>query len=225
MAEAEKNMFEELFIQKAAKGDFLFPEQSREDCQNVLSSDAGAEEKSEAIFSLCETFRCEALKKAGKLANRDCEKLIRLIRSYEKELGEDAGIVLLRQGARSEKFHDYESALKFYEASLRCDIQHPPSRYFRLNNLAFCLNVSCRFDKAEEFLRAATFMDPLRYNAWKNLGVCLEFQKNYEEAAECYFRAVCCSHGERRSVKHFLRLLERQPALQEKYPKWSNLED
>jgi len=61
-------------------------------------------------------------------------------------------------------------------------------------------------------------MDPLRYNAWKNLGVSLEFQKKYEEAAECYFRAICCSHGERRSVKHFLRLLERQPAIAEKYP-------
>lgn len=221
----ETNMFEELFIPQGVEGDFRFSEETREDYQRVLSSDAGIEEKSEALFSLCETYRCEAFKRSGKLDTADFDSLIKLIRSFEKELGEDAGLVLLRQGARSEKFQDFESAMKFYEASLSCNIQDPSGRYFRLNNLAFCLNVMRRFDKAEEFLRAATSMDPLRYNSWKNLGVSLEFQGKYEEAAECYFRAICCSRGEGRSVKHFLRLLERQPVLAEKYPKLVNEEE
>lgn len=218
MSSTEKNMYEELFIMQGVEGDFHFCDQSMEDYRKILNSEASVEEKSEALFSICETYRCEAFKRGGKLNPADCNGLIKLIRSYEQELGEDAGLVLLRQGGRSEKFQDFESATKFYEASLSCDIRNSRGRYFRLNNLAFCLNVMQRFDRAEEFLRAATSMDPLRYNAWKNLGVSLEFQGKHEEAAECYFRAICCSYGEGRSVKHFLRLLERQPALAEKYP-------
>jgi len=218
MGNAEINMFDELFISPEVEGDFQSPSQTREDYRSVLNSNAGCEEKREALFAFCETYRLEAFQNGGKLQAVDCHELIKFIRSFEHELGEDSGIALIRQGARCEKFHDFENAIKFYEASLQCDIRHLPSRYFRLNNLAFCLNVIRQFDKAEEFLRAVTSMDPLRYNAWKNLGVSLEFQKKYEEAAECYFRAICCSHGERRSVKHFLRLLERQPAIAEKYP-------
>jgi tetratricopeptide (TPR) repeat protein len=60
-------------------------------------------------------------------------------------------------------------------------------------------------------------MNPERYNAWKNLGVTLEHQGKYEEAAERYQKAAICSRGERRSIRHFFRLLKRQPVLREKY--------
>jgi tetratricopeptide (TPR) repeat protein len=225
MENNESDMFKELFIKSDARGEYLFPPMGKDDCRAVLNSDTDTERKLEALAMLCESYRCEAKKRGGKLKAKDCADLVKTIKSFEEELGEDAGITLVQQGGRCEKFGDYENAIRFYEASLSCVVETHVVRYFRLNNLAFCLNVMRKFDRAEEFLRAATAMEPLRYNGWKNLGVCLERQGKHEEAAECYFRAICCSRGEGRCVRHFLRLLERQPVLAGKYPNFSNNEE
>ena len=64
-------------------------------------------------------------------------------------------------------------------------------------------------------MHLAIDIQPEQYNAWKNLGVSLEHQEQYEEAAECYLKAVVCSEGEKRTIDHLFRLVERHPSLKE----------
>ena len=227
-SDGQENMFEELFIDRQqAWGEFLIPYTPKWKCLKMLRSKGKQDIRNEALVMLVEWYQCETARNRGKYDPAACEELIGIIQDFSKKYPDpdiEIGMMLGRQGSGCEKRGDYESALKFYKACLEFPVSDQRFRYFRLNNLGFCLNFLKKFEAAEEFLRAAAAMDPERYNAWKNLGVTLEHQGKYEEAAECYLKAVECSRGERRSISHYRRLLVRQPVLAEKYPEIENEE-
>lgn len=220
--EAKNNMYKELFINPEKRGgEFFIPYTPKAKCLRMLRSEKNQEIRNRGLVMLAEWFRFETSRNRGKFDPAKCDELIRMIVDFGRKYpdpGFEIGEMLCREGAASEGFDDYESALKFYKASIAFLVSNPKLRYFRLNNLGFCLNFFRKFEEAEEFLRAATAMGPERYNAWKNLGVTLEHQGKFEEAAECYLKAIESSRGEPRSVCHFRRLLVRQPALADKYP-------
>lgn len=228
MSDAEKNMYEELFIGQGKRGgEFFIPYTPKEKCLKMLRSKGKQEIRNRGLVMLIEWYRFETSRNAGKYDPAACDELIGIIRDFSQrypEPGFDIGAILGHQGSLSEKSRDYDSALIFYKASLGFTVSNPNLRYFRLNNLGFCLNFFRKFEAAEEFLRAAVAMTPEWYNAWKNLGVTLEHQQKYEEAADCYLEAIRLSRGEIRSVRHFQRLVERQPALAGKYPEIENEE-
>ena len=228
MSEQEKNMHEELFIgQDKRGGEYFIPYTPKGKCRQMLRSKGKQEIRNRGLVMLTEWYRFETSRNGGKYDAAVCDELIGIICDFARqypEPGFDVAAVLTHEGAESEKALDYESALKFYKASLGFQVSDPKLRYYRLNNLGFCLNFFRKFDVAEEFLRAAVAMAPERYNAWKNLGVTLEHQGKYEEAADCYMKAIEHSQGERRSVLHLKRLIIRQPALTEKYPDIHNEE-
>lgn len=97
--------------------------------------------------------------------------------------------------------------------------QNPMHLFCRLNDYAFLLNLSERFEEAEKVLRAVGRVGlPSEYRClykilWKNLGVSLEHQGQYEEAAECYLKAVCRSGKRYGAVKYLERLIGRHPSL------------
>ena len=217
------DMHEELFINTDEKGDFWIAPESKENYLNILSSGADALSKAKALSAVIECYRFEAFNDAGRLKKPTIVKIIETMRSVEQALGsESLGKILFYQGGRSESFRDYESAATFYEESLACEILDPEVRYWRLNNLAFCLNFLRCFEKAETYLKEAIFMKPLRYNAWKNLGVSFEHQGDFDRACDCYVQAMTCSNSEARSSAHFRRILERYPVLKKKYVKIKN---
>lgn len=229
MSDAEKNMYEELFINPEKRGgEFFIPYTSKRKCLSMLKSKGKQEARNRGLVMLTEWYRFETSRSGGKYDAAACDEMIGIIVDFARkypEPGFEVGTMLGYEGSCSEKCGDYESALKFYRASLGFKVSDPKLRYFRLNNLGFCLNFFRKFDEAEEFLRAATAMAQERYNAWKNLGVTLEHLQKYEEAAECYMEAIRRSRGEPRSVRHFKRLLERQPALAGKYPDFDEHEE
>ncbi|MEI7752402.1 MAG: tetratricopeptide repeat protein [Candidatus Omnitrophota bacterium] len=228
MNEKETDMFEELFIDsEKSGGDFFIPYTPKAACLKMLQSSKKQETRNYGLLMLAQWYRVETAHNAGKYDACACDELISMMLDFSRKYPAPGFVIaatLLGEGAKSEKSRDYESALKFYKASLRCSAKDPSLKYFQLNNLGFCLNFFRKFDNAEEFLRAAVAMAPERYNAWKNLGVTLEHQGKYEEAAECYMKAIEHSQGERRSVRHLKRLIIRQPALTEKYPEIHNEE-
>ena len=128
-------------------------------------------------------------------------------------------------GGRSFDYHDYETALKLYQESMAFELKNPSPaylsaevretrpRYFRLNNIGFCLNFLKRFDEAEEYLRAAVDLYPPHFFAWKNLGVSLEHLGKYKEAAEAYWTGIRRSAKGEIHIKHLRRLIDRQPSL------------
>lgn len=97
--------------------------------------------------------------------------------------------------------------------------QGPVDLFCRINDYAFLLNLSRRFEESERILRAVGKVGlPREYRClykifWKNLGVSLEHQGRYEEAAECYLKAVCRSGKRYGAVKYLERLLRRYPSL------------
>lgn len=219
-----KDMFEELFIDTDQPSpEYCEVPGSKKHCLSILNSDCSFVEKIKAANDFCNICRYKAFKNGGKISESDLAEMIAVIVKLgedEPEFCNETGISLVLEGTRSEKDRDYRSAFRFYCESLKFEIADPFYKYFQLNNYGFCLNFMQKFGEAEEFLRAAIAIAPNRYNALKNLGVSLEHQGRFVEAAECYYNAVFYGRGEARAVAHYKRLLERQPSLKENYPQY-----
>lgn len=216
----KNEMVSELFISVKENKEYLFPPKSKEEYLKVLKDKGSIDDKIKALSAIIEISRLERVDNKGKYTDGAAKKMVNLLHKFGLQIGlsEKVAFLLMDEGMFCEKMGDYKSALCFYESSLPFEIKNEKYKYFRLNNLAFCLNYFRRFEEAEKYLREAVQMSPGVYNAWKNLGVCLEHQCQFEEAAECYFKAVELTKGkEPRSVQHLKRLIKRIPSL-EKIP-------
>jgi len=212
------DMAAELFIKPVQNIEFLIPPKSKEEYIKILESCCSREEWLFALRCLLEVYRAGGLKSGGYYSEEGCNELIALLKKYGKDIQfqEDVARFAYMEGSYCERVRDYPKAIKFYEASLVIfELNNLHFRYYQYNNLAFCLNYSERFLEAEEYLRKAIAILPKQYNAWKNLGVSLEHQGQYEEAAVCYLKAIFLSNGEQRSRMHLNRLIERHEWLKE----------
>lgn len=223
MDNARNNMFEELFISpEKGSGEVSIPFTSKTECLEMIRSKGKPEARIVGLAILADWYRLETVRSAGKHDAAACDELIGIVRDFGRqypEAGVEIVTLLVQEGAESEKARDYETAIKFYKARLEFPCSDPKFRYYRLDNLGFCFNFFRKFGAAEEFLRGAIAIDPEYYNAWKNLGVALEHQSKYDEAAECYIKAIQLSGGNPKSIKHYIRLHARQPGLAGKYPR------
>lgn len=96
----------------------------------------------------------------------------------------------LRMGQLMEQIRNYEGAITFYTQAFSLEPDNNTVWYFINNNLGFCLNHFDRYVEAESYCRAAIKIDPLRQNAYKNLGISLEGLGEFTRAAELYIKAV-----------------------------------
>jgi tetratricopeptide (TPR) repeat protein len=180
----------------------------------VLKSDAAPEPKRDAMVKLAWLTRAKRAAAGGKFAREDAVKFICQLETQRGTPAEDkAAYALLLEGAECENYGDFEGALLLYEAAAGLDISDHKRRYYSYNNTGFCLNYLKRFAEALDWLQKALDHEPGAYNAWKNAGVALEHLGQPADAAAAYINAINKSRGETRSVKHFLRLLERHPGL------------
>lgn len=206
------DMMAELFIDKQEEGhrEWWIPPESEEAYLAKAVQATTTKERLEALRSIVLIYRSKNISSDGKYAENTRRALILIIEQNAKELAAD---MLIYEGGYCEKGRDFESAVDFYSACVRTYKADIKVIYFSHNNLGFCLNILRRFDEAEKYLREAIFTSPEKYNAWKNLGVSLEWQGQYEEAAGAYLRAVQLSRGELRSQMHLKRILDRHPSL------------
>jgi tetratricopeptide (TPR) repeat protein len=209
------DMNTELFIPSPKKIEYTQMPERKEYYFEALKKENNSKEKQEDLHRLILAYRYETQNNDGKYSEASINELIEISSKLSKDssLSDSIGIFLLHEGAYCEDIRDFETALKFYQASLEYEAKEIFARYLQLNNLAFCLNYARRFEEAEKYLREAVHILPQQYNAWKNLGVSLEHLDQFEEAAECYVKALHISGGEQRSLMHLKRLVERQPYL------------
>ncbi len=80
--------------------------------------------------------------------------------------------------------------------------------YFLNNNLAYCLNAEGNHNKAETHCRAAIRINSKRHNAHKNLGIALESQGRYADAARSYIRAARLCPQDTRAAALLERLID-----------------
>ena len=119
----------------------------------------------------------------------------------------------LARGCEQEHVQDWEGAVASYGNALAEDPQDPMVRYFANNNLGYSLNQLGRFDEAEGYCEAAIAINPVQYNAHKNLGLAREGQGRWLDAAYSLAEAVRLCPQNTRAWLHLRQLLTFQPGL------------
>lgn len=170
----------------------------------------------------CESAFVDALKKVGDFyleTGRGAEviAIIEQLAFLAKDPSEKASFYL-NLGAQMEKIQDFESAITYYSKARSLEPTNPYLWYFINNNLGYCLNQFGRFDEAEPCCRLAIKVDPSRHNAYKNLGVSLEGQGQWAEAARCYLQAVKANVADPRALRHLENLVDNHPETSQEIP-------
>ncbi len=112
-------------------------------------------------------------------------------------------------GAEMEHHDEYEQAIRFYSCGLSRQPQTTDILYFLNNNLGYSLILLGRHTEAEGYCEKAISLNPDRHNAFKNIGLSLQGQGRYAEAAENFMQAVrnCSVDFDPRALNHLEDLL------------------
>jgi tetratricopeptide (TPR) repeat protein len=119
---------------------------------------------------------------------------------------ERKALYYLKMGQFMEQIRNYDSAIVYYLHAFSLEPVNNETWYFINNNLGYCLNFFGRHQEAEPYCRDAIKIDPQKYNAYKNLGVSLEGQGQYTEAAKLYIKAVQVNAADPRALVHLEKL-------------------
>jgi tetratricopeptide (TPR) repeat protein len=118
-------------------------------------------------------------------------------------------------GLSMEKLEKYRAAALFYSRAVLLEHRSTFVMYFIHNNLGYCLNILGNYEEAEKVCRKAITIDRGRPNAYKNLGISLESQERYEEAAAMYKAGMVADtfDNDPRPRQYLRRLLSRHPEI------------
>jgi tetratricopeptide (TPR) repeat protein len=116
-------------------------------------------------------------------------------------------------GQLMEQMQNYELAITYYSQALSLEPAHNQTWYLIHNNLGYCLNHFGRHAEAVPYLQQAIQIDPLRHNAYKNMGIACEGLGQYAEAAIFYIKAVQTNASDPRALRHLETLVEKQPTV------------
>jgi tetratricopeptide (TPR) repeat protein len=120
---------------------------------------------------------------------------------------EEKALNFLKMGQFMEQIQDYSSAVTYYRQAFSLEPVNNELWYFINNNLGYCLNYFGRYQEGEHYCQAAIKIDPQKHNAYKNLGISLEGQGQYSEAAKLYIAAVRANAVDDRALRHLENLL------------------
>ena len=118
--------------------------------------------------------------------------------------------VLLRLGVLCERANMFDAASRVYRTGLAFEPMDRDTSYFLQNNLGYSLNQLRRFPQGAACCRAAIRTDSRRHNAWKNLGVALEGQSRFGEAAAAFLNAIRLWPQDPRAPVHLAEMAERE---------------
>ncbi|HOH27325.1 MAG TPA: tetratricopeptide repeat protein [Syntrophorhabdus sp.] len=102
---------------------------------------------------------------------------------------EQKAFVAFGMGTLMETRRKFKDAVTWYSQASLLESESLDIAYYSNNNLGYCLNVIERFNEAESWCCKAIEIDPQRHNAYKNLGMSLQGQGRYPEAAKCFIKA------------------------------------
>ena len=110
-------------------------------------------------------------------------------------------------GLLMEQRENYEAAAAAYSEVLHLTPLRNDTWYSIYSNLGYSLIRCGHFRKAESYCRAAVDMDSRRHNAVRNLGLALQGQGLYGEAARAFMTAMNLCPGDLRAYVHLEDLL------------------
>jgi hypothetical protein len=121
-------------------------------------------------------------------------------------------------GGIRERLGNMEAARACYEEALTSEPRNQDVAYSAFNNLAYCLNRAGRPGDAEAACRRALEILPGRFNAHKNLGIALEMQGRFEEAATSLLAAVRIDPQHPVAMRRLRVLLGAHPSIRRDRP-------
>jgi len=124
----------------------------------------------------------------------------------------------LALGQFKEQRKDFHAAIDFYKQGISTTTTNVATAYLLHNNLGYSLIQEEEYLNAETCCRRAIAIDPKRHNAYKNLGLSLEGQGKYLEAARAYIKAVQKHATDARALHHLEDLVRRQPQITRMIP-------
>ena len=124
----------------------------------------------------------------------------------------------LSLGQLMEQARNYAAAFCLYTEALLLEPVDQRTRYLLHNKAGLCLNQFGRYVEAERLCRRAIAMAPERHNAYKNLGVSLQGQGRFAEAAHCFITAVLTNAADARALRHLEDLFDRHPPRAQEVP-------
>jgi len=129
----------------------------------------------------------------------------------------------LALGQSMEQIRNYQEAVNYYKQAFSMEPVRTQSWYFINNNLGYSLIQLEQFADAEPYCRAAIEIDPRKHNAYKNLGLSLQGQARYPDAARSFILAVRANAADPRALRHLEALLEQHPDILSEVPEISDL--
>lgn len=114
---------------------------------------------------------------------------------------------LVRMGVVMEQSGNYQAALEAYLRAFELPQKSNEVWYYLNNNTGYCLNQTGQHQEAEKYCRAAIGIAPDRHNAYKNLGIALQNQGLYADAAKNYIHATKLCPTDNRALAHLKDLI------------------
>jgi tetratricopeptide (TPR) repeat protein len=125
---------------------------------------------------------------------------------------------VLAMGQVFERKGDFPEAVAAYSRAFAEPARENDTWYLLNNNLGYSLNQLGRHGEAEAYCRAAIAIDAGRHNAHKNLGISLQGQGTYVEAARCLLDAARAQPDDSRALDHLEDLLARHEEIARDHP-------
>ena len=157
----------------------------------------------DALLSLARFYNAEA---RPEIAEAATARLVDLIEDPEEKAR-----MLVGLGGSCEGRGDFKKAARYYARGIPLEPEDLLVSYLLNNNLGFCLIQAGCYQRGAVYCEAAIRICPARHNAHKNLGLALEGQGQYVEAARCYMKATELGPRDRRALRHLRELVQEHP--------------
>jgi len=176
------------------------------------------EKRSEFEDAVWQLARFYSSTKRQQLAGNCISLLISLTEDPERHAS-----YWLALGQTMEQIDNFHGAIEYYKQAFSMEPTHSHTWYFINNNLGYSLLQVGRFEQAEPYCRAAIEIDPAKHNAYKNLGLSLQGQARYNDAAISYLQSIRANSADPRALKHLETLLAEHPAVLAEVPEIRDL--
>ncbi|MBN2502352.1 MAG: hypothetical protein JXB38_16330 [Anaerolineales bacterium] len=124
----------------------------------------------------------------------------------------------LKLGQLMEQVENYEAAIVCYRDAFSIEKMDSWVWYYINNNLGYCLNQYGKFEESEPYFHEAIRIDAEKHNAYKNLGISLEGQGKYLEAAKSFIKATEKNAGDSRAFVQLDNLIMNHSSAFEETP-------
>ena len=185
-----------------------------EDADGMYSFLVGRSESSEKVKEMLWGLVQECMGKGKtEAAYAYLDKVLSLARTSGEKVS-----CLAEMAVICEALRDYQAAAETYSRAL--DLPQEPNEilYLLNNNLGYCLNQMERHAEAEKYCCAAIDIAPDHHNAHKNLGVALQGQGKYADAARCFIHATQICPRDSRALQHLNDLIAAHKEILDEIP-------